>query len=104
MTSMASQTGKTCASTWAAQSAKSWTSTEGSGHGIKSEELKIADERRSINVVWSEACAQLDRLTPTQTWNEMRHGAVLIDTRTPDNCKLNGVVPGAYHIPRAVLE
>ncbi|MDX1524566.1 MAG: rhodanese-like domain-containing protein, partial [Anaerolineae bacterium] len=46
----------------------------------------------------------IDRLTPHQVLAEMRSGALLIDTRCPEDRRLAGVIAGSIHIPRTVLE
>jgi rhodanese-related sulfurtransferase len=60
--------------------------------------------RRTLEDIYAEACARLDRVTPSQAQAEMQAGAVLIDVRTPDNRERDGIVPGSLHIPRTVLE
>ena len=48
--------------------------------------------------------AALDRLTAEQAFAEHRDGALLIDTRTFEQRRVQGVVPGALCIDRTVLE
>jgi rhodanese-related sulfurtransferase len=60
--------------------------------------------RKSIEMLYAEACRKIDRLSPEQALAELKQGAVMIDVRTPDNRELFGIVPGTFHIPRTVLE
>jgi rhodanese-related sulfurtransferase len=51
------------------------------------------------------ARARLQRLTPNEAWAEVAGGgAVIVDTRSADERRAQGVVPGAVAIPRNVLE
>jgi rhodanese-related sulfurtransferase len=60
--------------------------------------------RKSISQLLAEARSLLDRLEPRQALAAQRTGAVLIDTRSGDERRREGVIPGALHIPRTVLE
>lgn len=51
----------------------------------------------------SEAKAQLENLTPDQVEAEVAAGALLVDVREGTECAL-GMIPGALHIPRGMLE
>lgn len=44
------------------------------------------------------------RLTPEEAWAAVQDGALLIDTRTPDQRARQGELPGALVIDRTVLE
>jgi MFS family permease len=44
------------------------------------------------------------RLTPEEARRAMTDGALLIDLRSSDERRRDGVVPGSLHIPRSVLE
>ena len=46
----------------------------------------------------------LDRVTPQQAFAEWQQGALLIDTRTFEQRRVQGDVPGARCIDRTVLE
>lgn len=48
--------------------------------------------------------AGLDRLTPERASDEMRDGALLVDTRTFEQRRVQGDVPGAMRIDRTVFE
>jgi rhodanese-related sulfurtransferase len=48
--------------------------------------------------------ARLRRLTPREAAEEMAHGRLLVDTRSADALRRDGVIPGALHVPRTVLE
>lgn len=49
------------------------------------------------------AKAQLENLTPDQVEAEVAAGALLVDVREGTECAL-GMIPGALHIPRGMLE
>ena len=44
------------------------------------------------------------RLEPTDAFEAAREGATLVDLRSTDERRRDGVVPGSIHIPRSVLE
>ena len=51
----------------------------------------------------ADAKAQIDNLTPDQVQAEVANGALLVDVREGTECAL-GMIPGALHIPRGMLE
>jgi MFS family permease len=54
----------------------------------------LADARRRI----------APRLEPTEAFEAVRDGAVLVDLRSKDERRSEGIIPGSIHIPRSVLE
>lgn len=62
------------------------------------------DAARSIDEILGEARARLRRLGPEQAREAMRAGALLVDIRTQAQRAEQGVVPGALHVERNVLE
>jgi MFS family permease len=44
------------------------------------------------------------RLEPGEAKEAVSHGALMVDLRSQDERRRNGVVPGSLHIPRSVLE
>jgi MFS family permease len=44
------------------------------------------------------------RLAPREAFAAMREGAVVVDLRSTDERRREGVIPGSLHIPRSVLE
>lgn len=60
--------------------------------------------RTTIDQLLREARRGLDRLEPADARAAQEAGAVLIDTRSGDERRRDGVIPGAIHIPRTVLE
>jgi rhodanese-related sulfurtransferase len=44
------------------------------------------------------------RLDPNEAFRAMHAGAVIIDLRSNDERRREGIIPGAVHIPRSVLE
>ena len=64
-----------------------------------------ARRRRSIDEILEEAREQLDRVDPEQARDAVDHdGAVLVDIRSDNQRAQDGVIPGAMHHPRNVLE
>jgi rhodanese-related sulfurtransferase len=61
-------------------------------------------ERRTIDQLLAEARSRLERLGPAEALAAQEAGALLIDTRSSDERARDGVIPGALHIPRSVLE
>ena len=60
--------------------------------------------RTTIDQLLREARERLDRLEPPEALAAQQAGALLIDTRSTDERRRAGVIPGAIHIPRTVLE
>ena len=66
----------------------------------------MADDvgRKTIADLLREARDRLDRLGPEETLAAQRAGALVIDTRSSDERRRNGIIPSSIHIPRSVLE
>jgi rhodanese-related sulfurtransferase len=60
--------------------------------------------RLTIDQLLAEARSRLERLEPADALAAQQGGALLIDTRSADDRMREGVIPGALHIPRTVLE
>lgn len=60
--------------------------------------------RTTIDDLLAAARARLERLSPLAAHTAMRRGAVLVDIRSQDQRRADGVVPGAHWFPRNVLE
>ena len=60
--------------------------------------------RRTLDDLLRDARSRLDRLDPERAFAAQREGALLIDTRSNDERRREGVIPGSLHIPRSVLE
>ena len=60
--------------------------------------------RRTLDDLLAEAEARIERLGPHDAMRAVEEGAVLIDIRSQDDRVRDGVVPGALHVPRTVLE
>jgi rhodanese-related sulfurtransferase len=61
-------------------------------------------QRTTIDDLLAGARARLERLTPAETFASVRDGAVLVDIRSQDQRREQGVVPGSLWFPRNVLE
>jgi rhodanese-related sulfurtransferase len=59
--------------------------------------------RKTIDQILGDAAVRLGRLSPVEAWAEMRAGAVLVDTRSPDQRQAQGYVPGAVHHPISTI-
>jgi len=60
--------------------------------------------RTTIAALLDDARARLERLSPERAVAAIRNGALLIDIRSEVDRARDGVVPGAIHHPRNVLE
>jgi len=61
--------------------------------------------RRTAAELLSEAQSRISpRLDPTAALQALRDGAVMIDLRSSDERRREGLIPGSVHIPRSVLE
>ncbi len=59
--------------------------------------------RRTIDELLAEARTRLERVQPEQAREAQRAGALVIDTRSPDERERHGTIPGAVHVPLSVL-
>jgi rhodanese-related sulfurtransferase len=60
-------------------------------------------ERRTIDETYEDAARRLGRLTPQEARAALKDGAVLVDTRSADQHRAQGFVPGAVSHPLSVL-
>jgi len=60
--------------------------------------------RRTIDDLLAEARSRLARLEPEEALAAQEQGAILVDTRSHDERRREGVIPGSVHVPRSVLE
>jgi rhodanese-related sulfurtransferase len=60
--------------------------------------------RRTIHDLLDEARRGLARLTAPEASRAIEQGAVLLDTRSEDDRRRQGLVPGARHVHLSVLE
>ena len=63
-----------------------------------------ATSRKTLDDLLAEARSRLERLDPEAALAAQSEGALLVDTRSSDERRRDGVIPGALHIPRSVLE
>ena len=60
--------------------------------------------RKTIDDLLVEARSRLARLEPEEALDAQRRGALIVDTRSGDERRRDGVIPGSIHVPRSVLE
>ena len=60
--------------------------------------------QRTLDDLLAEAAARIERLEPAAARAAVAVGAVLVDIRSESDRVREGIVPGAFHIPRTVLE
>ncbi|WP_040789695.1 rhodanese-like domain-containing protein [Nocardia paucivorans] len=58
---------------------------------------------RSLEII-HDAQSRLDRLTPHQAAEALKRGVLFIDTRTSEEQAADGIIPGAYRVPRNAVE
>lgn len=61
-------------------------------------------ERTTINDLLARAREGLERLEPEEALEAQRAGALIVDTRSREDCVREGMIPGSLHVPRTVLE
>jgi rhodanese-related sulfurtransferase len=66
-------------------------------------EVDRTARRATIAGLLDAARARLDRLEPREAQAALDQGALLIDTRSADLRRENGVIPGSVHVPLSVL-
>jgi rhodanese-related sulfurtransferase len=58
----------------------------------------------TLNELFGVAGGRIRRYTPTEAHAAAQAGAVIVDIRERYSRERDGVIPGAYHVPRTVLE
>ncbi len=58
----------------------------------------------SLDHLLAAASARITRYTPDEAYSATGAGVILIDIRSDENRRREGIVPGSLHIPRTVLE
>jgi rhodanese-related sulfurtransferase len=64
----------------------------------------VATARTTINDLLTAARARIERLEPDEAAAAVREDALLVDIRSELQRERDGVIPGALHHPRNVLE
>ena len=59
---------------------------------------------RTLDELLREAAGRIERLSPVDALEAAQAGALLVDIRSELARERDGVVPGAIHVPRTVLE
>jgi rhodanese-related sulfurtransferase len=58
----------------------------------------------SLDKLFDRAARSIRRYLPDEARAAAEHGAQLVDIRSADARRRDGVIPGAVHVPRTVLE
>jgi rhodanese-related sulfurtransferase len=58
----------------------------------------------SLGELFERAAGTIRRYFPEEARAAAEHGALLVDIRSGDARRRDGVIPGAVHVPRTVLE
>jgi rhodanese-related sulfurtransferase len=58
----------------------------------------------SLDELFERAAGKIRRYPPEEARAAAEHGALLVDIRSSDARRRDGVIPGAMHVPRTVLE
>jgi rhodanese-related sulfurtransferase len=58
----------------------------------------------SLDELLARAARAIRRYLPEEARAAAEHGALLVDIRSADARRRDGVIPGAVHVPRTVLE
>jgi rhodanese-related sulfurtransferase len=64
----------------------------------------VDDAPRTLEQLLREAEARIERLSPAAALSAAKTGALIVDIRSEASRARDGIVPGAIHIPRTVLE
>ena len=56
---------------------------------------------RTLDDLFADAAGRIRRYTPAEA---LASGAAILDIRSQDARERDGAIPGAYHVPRTVLE
>jgi rhodanese-related sulfurtransferase len=59
---------------------------------------------RPLSDLLAVAAGKIARLEPREAFEATRAGALIVDTRSSDARRRDGVIPGALHVPRTVFE
>jgi rhodanese-related sulfurtransferase len=60
---------------------------------------------RGVDDLVADARSKIERLAPDEAWQAASSGqALIVDIRSDDDRRRDGIVPGSLHIPRTVLE
>jgi rhodanese-related sulfurtransferase len=60
-------------------------------------------ERQTIGDLLEAARRRIERLEPEAARRAMAEGALLVDTRSGDDRRASGTIPGSVHVPLSVL-
>ena len=77
---------------------------DGSRQAAHTDGVNIGTGSRSLDHLLAAASARITRYTPTEAYSATTAGAILIDVRSDETRRREGIVPGSLHIPRTVLE
>jgi rhodanese-related sulfurtransferase len=66
--------------------------------------MAVHGRRHTLEELFDEARARISRLPPDAAHAAAQEGALVVDIRSDLDRERDGIVPGAVHIPRTVLE
>jgi rhodanese-related sulfurtransferase len=64
----------------------------------------VVPSDRTLAGLLEEAAARIERLEPADAFAAAESGSLIVDIRSDASRARDGVVPGALHVPRTVLE
>jgi rhodanese-related sulfurtransferase len=64
----------------------------------------VVPAHRTLAELLDEAAARIERLQPADAFAAAEAGSLVVDIRSDASRARDGVVPGALHVPRTVLE
>ena len=64
----------------------------------------MSEGRLTLDQLLAEARAKIARLTPVETLAAVDDGGLIVDIRSVEARKRDGIVPGSIHVPRTVFE
>lgn len=81
----------------------SWISERLSGPDPRASS-RVVRQRKTIHDLLEEARKGLQRLSPAEASAAQAQGSILIDTRSQEQIRAQGAIPGTRHVPLSLLE
>ena len=64
----------------------------------------MSEGTRTLEELLAQARATIGRLSPAEALAAVEDGGLIVDIRSTDARRRDGIVPGSIHVPRTVLE